>query len=68
MKDLRSPQRLIRMWHRRQKAAGTRVVSPLGAATDASRTTHSAFTAAGQAVEDQVRKAWRPSYEGLAVF
>ena len=66
MKDLRSPRRLIRMWHRREKATIDHLVRALDGTPRGTR--HSAFTASGQSVEDQVRKAWRPSCMGLAVF
>ena len=68
MKDLRSPRRLIRMWHRREKATIDHLVRNLDNAPGTGRPAHSAFTPSGQAVEDQVRKAWRPSCMGLAVF
>jgi hypothetical protein len=68
MRDLRSPRRLIRMWHRRQKATIDHLVHSLGDADGTARASHPAFTASGQAVEDQIRKAWRPSATGLAIF
>ncbi len=68
MKHLRSPRRLIRMWHRREKATIDHLVHRLGEAKNAGRTVHSAFTPSGQAVEDQVRKAWCASGGGLPVF
>ena len=69
MKQLRSPQRLIRMWHRREKATIDHVVRALGDAKGAAtQAAHSAFTPSGHAVEDQLRKAWRPSIGGLAIF
>lgn len=68
MKDLRSPRRLIRMWHRREKATIDHLVCTLREAPGTARPAHSAFTPSGQSVEDQVRKAWRPNRMGLAVF
>jgi len=68
MKDLRSSRRLIRIWQRREKATIDHLVVATGDPKDAGGTTHSAFTASGLAVEDQVRKAWRRSPEGLAIF
>ncbi|HTV88515.1 MAG TPA: hypothetical protein VME41_05815 [Stellaceae bacterium] len=69
MKQLRSSRHLIRLWHRREKATIDHVarivdVSPKAVAG----TMHSAFTTTGLAVEDQVRKAWRPGPIGLAMF
>ena len=67
MKDLRSSRRLIKMRQRRDKA-------PLGPAVRgsvaklATMPTLSAFTASGLAIEDQVRKAWRPWSAGLPMF
>ncbi len=68
MKDLRSSRRLIKMWHRREKATIDHLVHTAVEAKGAAGTTHSAFTSSGLAVEDQVRKAWRPSSVGLAIF
>ena len=68
MKDLRSSRRLIKIWQRREKATIDHLVDTAVGAKGATGTTHSAFTASGLAVEDQVRKAWRPSLEGLATF
>ena len=68
MKQLRSFRHLIKMWHRREKATIDHVVGTTGDPKGAVGTTHSAFTASGLAVEDQVRKAWRASPEGLATF
>ena len=41
---------------------------PTGDPKTPAGTTHSAFTSSGLAIEDQVRKAWRPNSAGLAVF
>lgn len=69
MKPLRSSRQLIRMWHRREKSTIDQLVRGVGAeAKDAGGTTHSAFTASGLAIEDQVRKAWGPYAAGLAIF
>jgi hypothetical protein len=68
MRNLRSPRRLIRMWHRREKATIDHLVQTLGDTSGVDRAAHSAFTPSGHAIEDQVRKAWRPSGAGLAVF
>ena len=68
MKDLRSPRRLIKMRQRRERATIDRPVHTRAAAKGAHRPTLSAFTASGLAIEDQVRKAWRPWSAGLAIF
>jgi hypothetical protein len=70
MKQLRSSRRLIKMWHRREKATVDHVVGATGNAKNltGTGTTHSAFTSSGLAVQDQVRKAWRPYPAGLAIF
>ena len=68
MKDLRSSRRLIKIWRRREKATIDHRVDAAVDAKGAAGTTHSAFTASGLAVEDQVRKAWWPSSVGLATF
>ncbi len=68
MRQPRSPRRLVRMWHRREKATIDHLVRTTGDAKGASGTTHSAFTSSGLAVEEQVRKAWHPGPTGLAIF
>ena len=68
MKQPRSSRHLIKMWHRREKATIDHLVGTTGDPKGAAVTAHSAFTSSGLAVEDQVRKAWRPSSEGLAIF
>ncbi len=68
MKDLRSSRRLIKIWRRREKATIDHLVNTAADAKGAAGTAHSAFTASGLAVEDQVRKAWWPSSVGLATF
>jgi hypothetical protein len=66
--QLRSSRRLVKMWHRREKVTIDRVVGELREKKGAAGTTHSAFTASGLAVEEQVRKVYRPSAFGLATF
>jgi hypothetical protein len=66
--QLRSSRRLVKMWHRREKVTIDRVVGALGEKTGVALTTHSAFTASGLAVEEQIRKVCRPSPFGLAIF
>jgi hypothetical protein len=57
------------MWHRREKATIDQVARAVGFEQKTSTAgLHSAFTATGLAVEDQVRKAWQPCTAGLAVF
>jgi len=68
MKQPRSSRHLIRSWHRSEKATIDYLVSSIDPAKDNSRTVHSAFTASGLVIEDQVRKAWQPATAGLAVF
>jgi hypothetical protein len=68
MRALRSSRRLIKIWHRREKATLDHLVDTRGDPKAPAGTTHSAFTSSGLAVEDQVRKAWRPSSAGLAIF
>jgi hypothetical protein len=68
MKRLRSSRDLIKHWHRREKATIDHLIHTIGHAKAAAGTTHSAFTASGLSVEDQVRKAWRPWSNGPAMF
>jgi hypothetical protein len=69
MKQPRSSRQLIRMWHRREKATIARVARAVRTEQmPTPGTMHSAFTASGLAVEDQIRKAWQPVSLGLAVF
>jgi hypothetical protein len=68
MKQQRSSRNLIKMWHRRDKATIDHLVRAKRRAKDASPTAHSAFTASGLAIEEQVRKTWRPYPVGLAMF
>ena len=67
MKQLISSRRLLKIWHRREKATIDHLVGT-AAKAKAAAPTHSAFTETGLAVEDQVRKAWCPSSTGLAIF
>ncbi len=68
MKQLRSPRQLVKAWHRREKATIDRVADTVGEPKSATATVHSPYTSSGLAVEDQVRKAWRPWSLGLATF
>jgi hypothetical protein len=68
MKQLRSSRHLIRMLHRREKATIDHVARNIDTSQNPPGTIHSAFTASGLAVEDQVRKAWQPATAGLAMF
>jgi hypothetical protein len=68
MKQLRSSRHLIRTWHRREKAMIDHLVRSIDPVKSPAGTIHPAFTASGLAVEDQVRKAWRPATAGLAMF
>ena len=68
MKQLRSPRSLIKMWRRRKQAAAEHVAGTIGDRGGAAGTGHSAFTASGLAIEEQIRKARRQSPEGLAIF
>ena len=69
MKNLRSSRHLTKNWHRHEKAMIdqlVRVVRPVERAPSGGE--HSPFTETGLAIEDQVRKAWRPNTAGLAMF
>jgi hypothetical protein len=68
MKQLLSSRRLIKMWHRREKATIDHLVGTAAGVKAVVATSHSAFTSSGLAVEDQVRKAWRPNPTGIAIF
>jgi hypothetical protein len=68
MKQLLSSRRIIKMWHRREKATIDRLVGTTRDAKAAAAPTHSAFTPSGLAVEDQVRKAWRSNPAGIPIF
>jgi hypothetical protein len=68
MKQLRSSRHLIRTWHRREKATIDYLVRSTAPADNPPATIHSAFTASGLVVEDQIRKASQPATAGLAMF
>jgi hypothetical protein len=68
MKQPLSTRRLVRTWHKREKATIDHLVGVLGAAKSASGTVHSPMTDSGLVVEEQVRKAWRPCGVGLPIF
>jgi hypothetical protein len=68
MRELRSSRRLIKMWHRREKATIDHLVRTLDDAQGGARTPHSAFTSSGLVVEEQIRKTWIPGSAGLAIF
>jgi hypothetical protein len=68
MKKPRSSRHLIKTWHRREKATIDHLVRIISDKQDSVETIHSAFTPAGLAIEDQVRKAWSAPMIGLAIF
>jgi hypothetical protein len=68
MKQRISSRRLIKMWHRREKATIDHLVGTAGDTRSTAATGHSAFTSSGLAVEDQVRKAWCSDPTGIAIF
>jgi hypothetical protein len=68
MKDLRSSRRLLKIWHRREKATIDHLVGSLGDPKAGTGTVHSPMTASGLVVEEQVRKAWQPYGIGLPIF
>jgi hypothetical protein len=68
MKQPLSSRRIVKMWHRREKATIDHLLRPTGDVAVATGTTHSPFTSTGLAVEDQVRKACSPSSQGLPIF
>jgi hypothetical protein len=68
MKHPRSSRHLIKMWHRREKSTIDHLVRSVGGTKNSVPAVHSAFTASGLAIEDQVRKTWRPGGGGLAIF
>jgi hypothetical protein len=68
MKQPLSSRRIVKMWHRREKSTIDHLVRPTGDAAVATGTMHSPFTSTGLAVEDQVRKACGPSFQGLPIF
>jgi hypothetical protein len=68
MKDPLSTRRLIRTWHKHEKATIDHLVGVLGKPKTVSGTVHSPTTDTGLVVEEQVRKAWRPAGVGLPIF
>ena len=68
MKQARSSRQLVKLWHRREKATIDHLVRAVGTEPKTATATHSAFTASGLAIEEQVRKAWAPWSRGLAMF
>jgi hypothetical protein len=69
MNELRSPRRLFKIWHRRDKALIDHLVGSIGGShADATGRTHSPMTSSGLPVEEQVRKAWQPCGVGLPIF
>jgi hypothetical protein len=68
MKDMLSTRRLIKNWHKREKATIDHLVGVMGKAKTVSGTVHSPLTDTGLVVEEQVRKAWRPAGVGLPIF
>ena len=68
MKEALSTRRLIKAWHKREKATIDHLVGAMGNPRSVSGTVHSPMTETGLAVEDQVRKAWRPCGVGLPIF
>ena len=68
MKEALSPRRLIKNWHRHEKATIDHLVGVMGKPNTLSGTVHSPMTDTGLVVEDQVRKAWRPAGVGLPIF
>jgi hypothetical protein len=68
MKEALSTRRLIRNWHKNEKATIDHLVGVMGKPRTVSGTVHSPMTETGLVVEDQVRKAWRPAGVGLPIF
>jgi hypothetical protein len=68
MKELLSTRRLVKAWHKREKATIDHLVGVMGNLKSASGTVHSPLTETGLTVEEQVRKAWRPCGVGLPIF
>jgi hypothetical protein len=72
MKQVRSsrqvPQHVIESWHCQEEATIDHLVRLLTEPNSRFSNIHSAFTATGLAIEDQIRKAWRPDSVGLAMF
>ena len=72
MKQVRSsrqvPPQTIESWHCHDEATIDHLVRLLTEPNSRFGNAHSAFTAAGLPIEDQVRKTWRPDLMGLAMF
>jgi hypothetical protein len=68
MKQPRSSRHLVKSWHRHDKAMIDHLVRSIGTVKSAVGTTHSAFTASGLSIEEQIRKNWHPGPLGLAIF
>ncbi|MGC2412614.1 MAG: hypothetical protein WA459_07960 [Stellaceae bacterium] len=68
MKQPLSSRRIVKTWHRRERATIDHLVRPTGDTASTTGTTHSPFTSTGLAVEDQVRKVSSPSSQGLPIF
>jgi hypothetical protein len=54
------PRQTIESWHRREKATIDHLVRLLTEPSSRYGYAQSAFTSTGLAIEDQIRKAWRP--------
>ncbi len=68
MENQRSSRRLIKLLYRREKFVIDRITRSMRDRDEPVASRHSAFTASGHSVEEQVRKAWRPCPVGLATF
>ena len=72
MKQVRSsrqvPLHVIESWHYHEEATIDHLVRLLTEPDSRFSNVHSAFTPTGLAIEDQIRKAWRPESLGLAMF
>ena len=62
-----SPQ-IIESWHCREEAMIDHLVRLLTEPNSRLGNIHSAFTATGLPIEEQIRKTWRPDSMGLAMF
>ena len=68
MKNLRSSRHLVKIRQRRGKARIARTVDVTGDTKASAAAALSAYTSSGFAIEEQVRKAWSGSAEGLPIF
>jgi hypothetical protein len=72
MKQVRSSRQVspqvIESWHCREAATIDHLVRLLTEPNSRYGNVHSAFTSTGLAIEDQIRKSWRPESRGLAMF